>query len=144
MRQREDPIPGNERLFRSVALRHVDNDRVLDSAVEAPATSFNREKYSQPEDVLSSHRPDDNGIVVMLAGALPEPLSPTEPGGNVYEFSVADDPNPPEDPENDAHAEVRLARRGIAYDARHRPGKSARQKARLALANKLRVLRAPK
>jgi hypothetical protein len=108
-------IPVDEALFRSVSIDDVKGEDVLPQAVDLPRCSFNRSAYSTPEDVVTPKRPRDNGVVAVTAAELPEPVPRETAEPNV--FFVADDPNPPEEPANDAHCEVRM-RRGIENSAR--------------------------
>ena len=137
-------IPDDEALYRSVAKDHVD-DRlvVLATAVEVPACSFNRGKYSAPEHVLVPSRPKDNGILVITPKELPPPIPRADEVP--YEFFAADDPCPPEDAGNEAHCEVRIRRQGHDYtkNLKLKPKPEMAMKAREALARKLRIHRAP-
>lgn len=101
----DEQIPPDEPLYRSISAADVIGIDVLSSAVDLPRCSFNRGKYSAPEDVLVARRPDDNGIVAITGNELPSPVPRAT--GDPYEFFTADDPNPSEDPDNDAHCEVR-------------------------------------
>jgi hypothetical protein len=135
-------IPDDEALYRSVAKDHVD-DRlvVLASAVEVPACSFNRSRYSEPADVLVPSRPRDNGILVITPRELPPPVPRAEAAP--YEFFAADDPCPREDSENEAHCEVRVRRQGGTFTKNLKLKKDIELKAREALARRLRILRDP-
>lgn len=136
-------IPDDEPLYRSVSKDDVD-DRlaVLATAVEVPACSFNRSKYSEPEDVLAP-RPTDTGIVVITPRELPPPIPRADE--IPYEFFAADDPCPPEDPVNEAHCEVRIRRQGHDYtkNLKLKPKPEMAMKAREALARSLRIYRSP-
>jgi hypothetical protein len=137
-------IPGDEPLYRSVAKDHVDDGLVvLATAVEVPACSFNRSKYSSPEDVLVPSRPSDNGILVVTPGELPPPIPRSEEAP--YEFFAADDPCPKEDPANEAHCEVRIRRQGQEYNKnlKLKPKPEMALKAREALARAMRIHRTP-
>ena len=133
-------IPSDEQLYRSVAKDDVDeNLAVLFTAVEVPACSFNRSRYSEPEQVLAP-RPQDTGIVAITPAELPPPI----PRGEEvpYEFIAADDPCPREDPDNEAHCEVRVRRQGFPY-TKNLKLKALAVKAREELARRLRILRGP-
>lgn len=133
----EPTIPTSEALYRSVAKDEVDEHGALAAAVEMPACSFNRSKYSKPEDVLVASRPTQNGIVEITPGELPPPVP--RASGEPYEFFAADDPIDA----NDAHCEVRICRTGIEYKSSHKPNKDILMKARAELAKRMRVYRAP-
>lgn len=76
----------DERLYRRISPDDISEDnRVMATAVadiqeRQPSCSFNRDKYSRPEDVLDKARPELNKIAFLVAGNLPEPVShPLEP-----------------------------------------------------------------
>lgn len=149
-RSPDGSIPPDERLFRSVGFDHVDGDQVLPTAVDLPRCSFDREKYcAGPQSALSALRPDENGVVSLVAGDLPDPVPRPRPQGHPtelpsYEFFAQDDPNPPEAPENEAHAEVRMRAVGSPYTPNLKiKDKGVLAKAKEALARKLRVEVAP-
>jgi hypothetical protein len=140
-RSPDSAIPHDEALYRSVAKHDVDDKLVvLATAVEVPACSFNRSKYSAPEQVFVPSRPRDNGILVITPAELPPAIQRTE--GAPYEFFAADDPCPREDPTNEAHCEVRVRRQGFEY-TKNLKLKALALKAREALARRIRILRAP-
>lgn len=142
-----DPvIPGDEKLFRSISLEHLSPvGDILSTAVDVPRCSFNRARYApEPNAVLSPSRPEENGVVVMLAGDLPEPVPrpprPPQPGLVPLVFYVVDDPTD----ENDAHAEVRVRPSDQLGSPNYKvKDKVIREKAKEALARKLSVLIAP-
>ena len=86
----EDPIfLDGEKLFRRYKKEHYINRQLLPAAFQFPRQSFNREKYSSPDDVL--HRDCCNGRAVEGWGVLecsstdlPTPLD--GPDGRKYEF----------------------------------------------------------
>jgi hypothetical protein len=134
-------IPVDEALYRSVSSDDVKGDDVLPQAVDLPRCSFNRSAYSKPEDVVTPKRPRDDGVVAVTPAELPEPV-PRETAAP-YVFFAADDPNPPEEPANDAHCEVRMRPKGREFSKNHKPNKQVLAKARDALARRLRIVRAP-
>jgi hypothetical protein len=136
-RSPETTIPADEALYRSVEKDHVDEHGVLAAAVEMPACSFNRSKYSNPEDVIVSSRPKENGVLEITPRELPPPVP--RASGEPYEFFAADDPIDG----NDAHCEVRIRRTGIEYKANHKPNRDILLKARAELAKRMRVHRVP-
>jgi hypothetical protein len=142
VRQAESSIPPDEELYRRVSSDEVKGDDVLWHGVEVPACSFNRAAYSEPEDVLREDDPARNGIAKMNVRDIPEPIVQEAPA-NSWAFFVADDPNPPEDPENDAHAEVRLHVIGQEYDKDRKVTKTARMRALEALARRLKLHKYP-
>jgi hypothetical protein len=136
-RTRDNEIPSDEALYRSVAKDEVDEHGALAAAVEMPACSFNRSKYSEPEEVIVASRPTQNGILEITPAELPPPVPRTS--GEPYEFFAADDPIAA----NQAHCEVRIRRTGIEYKASHKPNKEIVMKARAELAKRMRVHRVP-
>src|SRR5262249_39013973 len=101
-----------------------------------PACSFNREKYAQPQSVISRSRPTQTEIVVLVVKNLPSRVERPHPA-KPYEFFIEDDPCPLDDPTNEAHAEVRLRQQGQAYDPEHKPKSTVKHLARVALAEKM-------
>jgi hypothetical protein len=142
----DEPIPANEQLFRSVSADHVHGEDVLPSAVELPRCSFNREKYcSGPLSVLTERRPQDTGVLAVTPETLPGTVPRIAPStGSPYAFTAADAPNPPEDPSNSAHAEVRIHPQGVPFSKNHRPNKGVLAKARDELARRLRIVIQPR
>src|SRR5690606_25446872 len=109
----DEEIPPDEPLYRSISAADVIGPDVQPGAVDLPRCSFNRGKYSAPEAVIVERRPQDNGIVAITGNELPGPVP--RASGEPYEFFTADDPNPPEDPNNDAHCEVRVKPQGRPF-----------------------------
>lgn len=134
----DEPIPDDETLYRSVAKDDVDEHLgVLPTAVEMPACSFNRSKYSTAADVFSPSRPAENGILELTPRELPPPIPRAE--ATPYEFFAEDDPIE----SNEAHCEVRIRRVGHPYNPKHKPSPDIRLKAREALARRMRIGRVP-
>jgi len=82
-----------------------------------------------------------SGIVAITGNKLPGPVP--RASGDPYEFFTADDPNPPEDPDNDAHCEVRVKPQGRPFTKNHKMNKEVRAKAQDALARCLRIVKMP-
>jgi hypothetical protein len=78
----DEQIPPDEALYRSISAADVIGNDVLSSAVDLPRCSFNRGKFSTPEDVLVSRRPDDTGIVSPVASSLTRSPGPAAPPTN--------------------------------------------------------------
>ncbi len=142
-RSADAEIPTSEELYRSISRDDLAGDDVLPSAVDLPRCSFNRSKYSVPESVIVEARPNDTGIVSVTPERLPEPVPRASAPERPYEFFAQDDPNPPEDPANDAHCEVRIRPRGQAFSKNHKVNKEILAKAKDALARKLHLVRHP-
>lgn len=132
--------PG-ERLFRRISAAHVVNGVVTDAAVRLgfpPACSFNREKYSAPEDVLLGTHPTLNGIV--CAQVRDVEFAETTEGNVCWETFVLHAP----EAGNYAHTEVRLKRQGERYNSNATPNsKVFRKLIRSRLASRLTILRDP-
>lgn len=145
-RTTDEPIPLSEQLYRSVSADHVIGDDVQPSAVELPRCSFNREKYcAGPLSVFTERRPADTGVLAITPAMLPAPVPRVAPStGSPYEFFAADDPNPPEDAANEAHAEVRIRPQGAHFSKNHRPDKPVLAKAKDELARRLRIIIQPR
>jgi hypothetical protein len=99
-----------EKLFRRIPPRldHIVDGKLLPPAIKFPDFSVNREKYSQPADVLLGVDPDgairtypDHGIAAFEVGDVPLELKAND--GEVYTFKVLHEPLD----ENYSHSEVR-------------------------------------
>ena len=141
-----DPsFENDEKLFRRVDEQHIQNNRVMGNALEEireqhPSCSFNREKYSLPEQVLDPSRPEQNRIAYLVAGNLPKPelypLDPSVPQAQkvLYAFRLIHLP----EENNYSHTEAQVTKRG--QDATKVGSKSVRRELREALAEKMTVL----
>lgn len=131
----------DEELYRRIRATHVVNGRVIGAGVELgfpPACSFNRSKYSVPEDVFDTTKPEDNGIAFTQVARASFQASTT--GGVAWETVVAHAPIQG----NRSHTEVRLKRSGETYDPKRRPGSDAfKKRIRELLAARLEILREP-
>jgi len=140
VRQPDSEIPLPEPLYRSVCSEDVVGMDVLAAAVDLPRCSFNRSRFSRPEDVIVAGRPADNGIVQITSADLPAPVPRESPSiGVAYKFDAFDDPTA----ENDAHAEIRMYLQDGSFNKNHKPHKPTLAKAKDALARKLTILRSP-
>ena len=139
-------LPEDELLYRSIAASDVIGADVQPSAVELPQCSFNRARYcTGAESVLTASRPEDTGVVSITRGTLPGPVPRLQPStGKPYEFVADDDPHPPEDPDNAAHAEVRLKPEGDEFNSNHKVKKEILAKATNELARRLKIVKAPR
>lgn len=136
MRAKDPEIPGDEPLYRALLPDWVDGDLVLHLAIEFPATSFNRGKYSHPSAVLVG-RPSFTAIAVVTPAQLPGPFArPSD--GVMYHFYAEDLP----EPANEAHAEVRA--RQVDKDFNPRDRSNAKEAAKELLARRLRIFTASK
>ena len=93
----EDQVFGEgERLYRRYRAEHFQNQRLLPSAFQFPRQSFNRGKYSSPEDVL--HRdccdgkllPSGWGVLECLSNNLPTPIEGQD--GRTFQFEAIHQP----------------------------------------------------
>lgn len=135
MRPSPEPFSPEERLFRRVANDLVVDEVLIEAAIDAmeiPACSFNREKYSAPESVLVEAKPAERRIAYTTPASLPPPWS-TE-GGVQLRYEAVD---LPED-FNEAHCEVHLLRG--AETVPYKPKGKAKYDARLRLWKALRIL----
>ena len=138
MARTADPeIPKDEALFRGVKPEWVTPEGdVTIYAVDLPASSFNRAKYSDAKAVLKPERPEHTSIVCARCVDLPPPVPRADAAP--HECFGADDPCPKEDPENEAHAEVRVRRLGSAYAPNYKVPSSSKLKVKEALAKMMR------
>jgi hypothetical protein len=114
----------------------IDGNAVTLQAIDYKGTSVNREKYSKPADML---RKGFARVGALTASDLPAPMVLNDVE---WRFFANDCPNPPEDSENDAHAEIRTRRPkdGAEPKARWPGSEDARNKLRAALADKIQLL----
>lgn len=138
-----DPeFASDERLYRRIGPDHITEDsHVMAAAVDDiqerhPSCSFNRGKYSDPEDVLDPDHPDLNRIAFLVAGNLPEPVShPLEPE---KEYGFRLEHLPEED--NYSHTEVQVKKESEDKVVSKLRNPELRRYLREALAEKLFVL----
>jgi|GEM_PF-1209027 len=142
VRARDEAIPAEEPLYRSISSDYINGEDILPQAIDLPRCSFNRSKHSIPEAVRTLRRPNDTGIVELLPRNLPPPVP--RASGSPYEFFAVDDPNPAEDPENDAHCEVRIKPQGAAFSKNHKVKKDVLALAKNSLAKNLRLHTPPR
>ena len=123
-------------MFRRYLGEHFQNQQLLPSAFQFPRQSFNREKYSTPEDVLHPDccngvkLSDGWGILQCSSSDLPSPIVAAD--GRVFEFSAIHDPT-------DccyAHTELRCTEGGAILDA---PSKKVRETFRVQLSQKMSI-----
>lgn len=131
-----------ERLYRRIGPEHIDEqNHVMGGAVEDitdrhPSCSFNREKYSNPEDVLDSNKPAMNRIACLVAGDLPAPVPhPLEPNKK-YEFRLEHLP----EEDNYSHTEVQVTKEGEGEIVNGLSNRILRRDLREKLAEKMFVL----
>jgi hypothetical protein len=135
-RQRDDAIPGDERLFRRLKADEVDGDRVLDDAIDLRGTSCDRETFRSLADMRARWK----FVGAVTPRDLPVDLR-TEGSDVVWEFFAVDDPIE----SNDAHCEVRIRRttqRGCNDndDAVRKRSPAAKAVLRFALASRFQLV----
>jgi len=143
MRERDEPIPSHETLYRWISVGDVNGLEVLPHAIDLARTSVNRDKYWS--DPLNSPPmcAELNGLATTREELFPLDLLFNE---ILYEFFTMDWP----ENDNDAHAEIRSGRRASA-DRPHgdrpdgfKPGsKAAKEQLRVALAVTMTVMKRP-
>lgn len=95
----------NEHLYVRCQKQHIEGEKLLPTGIRFPDWSVNREKYSEPEDVLIPNF-SDWGIVQFKVKNVPELLE--SPGDIKYNFKVEHDPLE----ENYSHSEIRTYKNG--------------------------------
>lgn len=112
----------------------------MPSSINLPGCSFNRAKYSKPEDVLNLElRPEFTGIAALKTGDVPK--GSVKDGDRSIEYFFV---NHAPEKDNWAHAEVRVKKAGAEYNKNLRindPEVALRIKQ--SLAETLKVLKEP-
>lgn len=147
-----------ERLYVRLAPPDPSHEVPFVDQMDLRGASCNREKYSQPSEVLVDYRPHESAMMCWSIDDLPGPFqSPgqshpdarkSQPGVQ-YSFkpehvpliAVVEDTATGCRSEHDvyAHSEVRLHRPGVGFDAKHEPGsKPFRLQLREELARRLK------
>ena len=136
-----DPLFGpDERLYRRILPDHISEDNhVMAAAVEDikerhPSCSFNRGKYSNPQDVLDSDHPELSKIAFLVAGNLPEPVAHPSDPQTKFGFRLEHLP----DEDNYSHSEVQVTKN--ATIASNLKNSEVRRHLREALADKMLIL----
>jgi hypothetical protein len=125
-----EPFQPDEELYRRVDAAHVAGSVIAVDAVEMPACSFNRSRFSRPGDVLAD---GSRHIAFMAADNLPDPIR-REPPAKDYEFFLEDAP----EENNAAHCEARI--RPVGEEFRPKVKSVIKQMVRLQLVQKLNLL----
>lgn len=121
----------SERLFRRIHPEHFMEGVLADAFLPFPSFSVNREKYSQPEDVIRDH--PTFGIAAFAVGDIPPELE-GEPG-QAFRFGVEHAPLP----DNYAHSEVHSYQNG----AKAKPSRIVRKRFRDLLRQRATIMRRP-
>lgn len=124
-----------ELLYRRYLRQHFTGDRLLPAAFRVRRPSFNRQKYSEPEDVLHSDCCDGQshegyGVLECSATDLPTPIEGADQ--RVFHFSAVHQPCEC----CYAHTEIWCVSAGEPVDE---PSKSVREAFRIKLALKMIV-----
>lgn len=140
-RERDEPIPPEEPLFRAIAFDHVVAGAVLKAAIDPDGTSVDRSKYRSAPESKAAHaarHPSLTGVAETAGLRLP---SPTEGDFGCF---LHDDPNPPRDSPNDAHAEIRTRKLAHTSPKNKKPTDPLElDKLRAAIAKTMTIVIAP-
>lgn len=114
---------------------HVDGTKLLAQAISFRNWSVNRQKYSEPEDVLVPDWPDW-GIAAFRVADIP--LSLESASGSRFDFRVEHVPLE----ENYAHSEIRTYKNGL-YVENPDPPQTIKKKFRQMLSDRSTILHRP-
>lgn len=130
-----DPVFATEELlFRRYIKEHWDNNRIVDAHFSFPKPSVNREKYSEPQDVLYSDdgQYNDWGVLEFSVNQVPKQLSDGE--GRIYVFFPSHVP----EEENYSHSEI-WCERNAAPGQEANPSSTVKKKFRALLSQQAKV-----
>ena len=130
-----DAFDSDELLYRRYAMVHFVDGQVLPQSIRFPKPSFNRSKFSRPEDVL--HVDCCNGKELSGWGVLESSwseLSVSAVSGDERQFTLY--PKHMPEPTCYAHAELWCA---SADSQDSKPSESAKEKLRILLSRALKV-----
>lgn len=130
--ERDPYFAPSERLFRRVPLGEAMDGFVSDASLPSPAFSVNREKYSNPVDVLEGF--EGFRVAAFRVGDIPNSLQ--SDGGESYQFGVEHEPLP----DNYAHSEVNSYSHGGKLMGQQKPPKHVRKIFRHLLRQKIEIL----
>ena len=130
-----DPdFPPSEELYLRLKTVLRDNTPAILGQLRFPDFSVNRQRYSDPADVLKPSWPDW-GIVSFTVADIPGPVESPPPAADEFEFRAEHVPVPG----NYAHSEVCSYKNGKRAD--RRPPRTVRLSFRIALWERLDVVR---
>lgn len=137
-RERDEPIPADEDLYRGVMASWVSDDgRVLPDAIDSKGSSCVRAKYGTAADakVVEKGR---TGVARTRVEQLPVPT--TLCNGVEYEGFAADEPS-----EGEAHAEIRARRTADRFsrECMFPKGGAAKQELKTLLARSFTIVEQP-
>lgn len=133
----EDPFfDGNELLYRRFIKEHFQEARLLPAAFAFPRQSFNRGKYSAPEDVLHPDCADGRklegwGVLECLVANLPTPLVGAD--NRIFNFSAV------HQPQECCYAHTEIWCVTETGKPAENPSKKVRETFRVRLAERMRV-----
>lgn len=125
----------SEQLYNRCLAEHVENERLLPTAIKFPDWSVNRAKYSEPDDVLIPSY-QNWAIAAFAVGDVPKSL--TSSGNVKYDFKVEHDPLD----DNYSHSEVRTYKDN-RHDKKIDVNKLIKKQFRQILSEKTVVIRKP-
>lgn len=131
----DDVFANGELLYRRYKREHYPDERLLPAAFRFPRPSFNRQKYSAPEDVLhpdccDGKRYNGYGVLECSSTDLPTPIDGSE--DKTFHFKVVHQPCEC----CYAHSEVWCTSDGVPVDE---PSKAVKETFRVRLAQKMKV-----
>ncbi len=130
-----DSLDSSEILYR--AFRQIcPQNKVSPADIKFPDISVNRGCLSKPEDLLVG-RMAPVGVFSFLVGDIPTEYR-SDDGKEKYTFLAIEDPQP----ENSAHAEVRVFINGV--HCKKEPPKGVRRQFRIDLANGIKIVIPPR
>lgn len=131
-RPNDQTFAGDEALYFRVLPAKAPNGKVELTQIRYPDFSVNREKYSEPEDVVWGYE----GFCIAHFQVKDVPESQVPEGSNVtYDFAVVHCPNEDIGEENFAHCEVRSQKNGV-FDRKLKIPNTVKSIYRQALADK--------
>lgn len=137
-RDRDEPIPASEELYRGLRVDWVDPDgRVLPDAIDSEGSSCIRQRYGDRERAKNAAA-KRTGVAVTMVQSLPLPI---RINGVEYETFAVDEPTD----EEPAHCEVRVRRTSdrASRDNRMPGSKAAKATLRALLAGSFTVVETP-
>lgn len=137
MRQPDETIPLEEKLYRGLDPTFVDGERINEKAIDLEGTSVQRSSYAAPQSVLTVMR---TGVGEVQVGEIPP--ANVLPNGVEWEWFAVDDPS---EEQGEGHAELRARRTADrpSKEANKPNSKAAKQELRILLAGKMHILIRP-
>lgn len=144
-RDEDQYFKNDENLYRRCCPEDVIGDRLVVGAIKFPDWSVNREKYSQPSDVLFPYFHDCCGIATFKVEDVPSKLESNT--GTLFRFQVVHCP----EYDNYAHSEVRTFKgesdlkssSDEKFTRKLKPSRGIKKEFRTILSNKIIVTQQP-